>query len=54
LHGNLGHGVEGAKRLIEKQYSGLYGKGPGDAYALRHAAGKLLRVGIGEFSETDE
>lgn len=31
LHGHLGHGVEGAQRLIKKQYFGLYGKGTGDA-----------------------
>ncbi|OWK19607.1 hypothetical protein AJ88_40755 [Mesorhizobium amorphae CCBAU 01583] len=54
LHADLGHGVERAQRLVEQQDLGLHGERPRNADALRHAAGKLARPGIGEFGEADE
>ena len=54
LHGDLGHRVERAERLVEQQDLRLHGQRAGDADALRHAARKLPRIGIGEIVEPDQ
>ena len=54
LHGDLRHGVERAERLVEQQDLGLHRQRAGDADALRHAARKLARIGVGEVAEADE
>ena len=41
------HHVEQTERLVEQKHLGLQRKGAGDADALTHAGGKLLRVTIG-------
>ena len=46
--------VERAERLVHQQDARLVGERADDCDALFHAAGQLMRIGVGEFLEADE
>ena len=46
--------VERAERLVHQQNARLIGERAHDRHALLHAAGQLMRIGVGEFLQTDE
>ncbi len=48
LHPHAGEGVERAERFIEQKNFGMIDQGASQGDALRHAAGKMMRIGIGE------
>ncbi|MNL86796.1 hypothetical protein D3C87_2156590 [compost metagenome] len=54
LQAYAGEGVEGAEGFVEEQDLGLIDQRAGDGGALRHAAGKLMRVGVFEAFEVDQ
>ena len=54
LHPHARERVERAERLVEQQHLGVVHQRPGQGDALGHAAGELVRVGVGERLEADE
>ena len=47
-------GIERAERLVHQQHVGAGGQRPGDGDALAHAAGDLVRIGVGEIVQADQ
>src|SRR5207244_2248358 len=54
LHAHAGEGIERAERFVQEQNFGMIDERPRESDALRHAAGKMMRISAGEFFETDE
>ena len=54
LHAAARLRVERAERLVHQENARLIGERAHDGDALLHAAGKLVRIGVGEFLEADE
>ena len=54
LHGVPGHRIERGERLVHQQHGGVVGERAGDGDTLLHAAGEMMRIGVGEFLELDE
>lgn len=54
LHGDACQRVELAQRLVEHEDLGIVDQRSRQGDALRHAAGKLMRIGIEETRESDE
>ena len=54
LHAHAGEGVERAERFIEQQNFGMIDQRAGQSDALGHAAGEMMRIGIGESFEADQ
>ena len=48
------HGVERAERLVHQHQLGVVGQHAGDRHALLHAAGELVRIGVGELLQADQ
>ena len=48
LHPHAGEGVERAERFIEQEDFGMIDQRPGEGGALGHAAGEMMRIGVGE------
>ena len=54
LHQLAGLGVDAGEGLVHQQDLGLGRQRPGQRDALLHAAGELVRIGVGEAVEADE
>ena len=54
LHAHAGEGIERAQRLIQQQDFGVIDQRARQRHPLRHAAGEMVRVGIGKRFEPDE
>ena len=48
------HGVERAERLVHQHHLGVVGEHARDRDALLHAAGQLVRIGVGEALQADQ
>ena len=48
------HRVERAERLVHQHHLGVVGEHAGDRDALLHAAGQLVRIGVGEALQPDQ
>jgi len=48
------HGVERAERLVHQHDLGVVGEHAGNRDALLHAAGQLMRIGVGETLQADQ
>ena len=49
-----GHGVERAERLVHQHDLGVVGEHARDRDALLHAAGELVRIGVGKTLQADQ
>ena len=54
LHAHARERVERAQRLIEQQHLGMINQRPGQGNALGHAAGKMMRVGVGKCFQANQ
>ena len=54
LHAHAREGVERAERLVEQQHLRVIDQRAGERDALGHAAGEMVRVGVGEGFQADE
>ncbi len=48
LHSHAGEGIERAERFVEKEHFGIVDERTCEGDALRHSAGKMMRIGSGE------
>ena len=48
LHAHAGKGVERAEWFVEQKNLGMIDQGTRQGDPLRHATGKMMRIGIGE------
>ena len=54
LHPHAGEGVERAERFVEQEDFRMIDQRPRQGDALGHAAGEMVRVGVGKPFEADE
>src|SRR4029077_15780184 len=54
LHAHAREGIERAEWFIEQKHFGMIDQRAGERDALRHAAGDMMRIGIGKRFESDE
>ena len=54
LHVVAGERIERRERLVHQQHRGIVGERAGDGDPLLHAAGEMVRVGVGELLELDQ
>ena len=54
LHGDARQGIELAERLVEDEDFGIVDQRPRQRDPLRHAAGKLMRIGVAKCRKPDQ
>ena len=54
LHVVAGERIERRERLVHQQHGGIVGQRAGDGDPLLHAAGEMVRIGIGELLQLDQ
>ncbi|MPN61589.1 hypothetical protein SDC9_209327 [bioreactor metagenome] len=51
LQRHASEGVERPQRFVQQQHRRTVHQGADQRYALRHTAGEMLRIGVGEFAQ---